>query len=708
MKSKLIGLYLTNHGKNFQEYNHNLRYLLDHLNGASNNLTLVSEPSSLRPLSSVQLKLHILSYSILEISPRTCPSLYCMSGSEKKAKLDECSLAEIEKCIVRLIYGKFDCENKLKIRQIFHHFRIYLETSKHVTIKFDSLFDVHLVRILWSKAKSIHCQNGGSSENFYFSIPQRNYQEVLSCTDSNHHSNNVSVNNVDHDKDEQETEFDRKHKKRKMLSQQHSNDDRHSLTTLQLLKNWSTQLKTYCTQLEELKVKLDYDLLKYMIWNHDKCICPLLRNCEAIILPEHYESMTTNACTQELVHSATSSSSLGPNCHYNFVTKLEWIVSRESTHHFWETLNIMATNFLPHFPNLESLTIKGFHVNSSSTYTTSPLGPLIEYYSKHSSTCLKSLSMDICFSFNSKTCDVFWKGLWNDISQLSSLEKLEMNVGVLSCDSSDILLVVEEAFSLHDETNYIALNGINKDEKTHHTPSPQVKIPNLKSISMSIKKDGQIIIDQSMLLTLLKYRVKDLQEIDIDFRVNNETQFSQCFEYWNCFDTSLAWYNIRKLKFSNVKLDSEKCDVLGRCHTLRWLILNHVEFDSHDNDDEKRYVIECLAQSRSITHLELPYCNLEDYHLEPIFLNMNQLELLNLKHNNVGPLLLLAHLTKVEIGNPTSTVRNNLIHLYALNLEGNSMITEEHINKLLEHNETLTYLTPQSKDSLPLPTFTWQ
>ena len=227
---------------------------------------------------------------------------------------------------------------------------------------------------------------------------------------------------------------------------------------------------------------------------------------------------------------------------------------------------------------------------------------------------------------------------------------------------------------------------------------------------MSIKKDGKIIIDQSMLLTLLKHRVKDLQEIDIDFRVNNELEFSQCFEHWNCFDTSLTWYNIRKLKFSNVKLDSEKCDVLGRCHTLRWLILSHVEFVSHDDadDDEKRFVLECLAQSRTITHLELPYCNLEDYHLEPIFSSMNQLELLNLKFNNVGPLLLLTHLTKVDIGNTAPTVRNILIHLYALNLEGNSMITEEHINKLLEHNETLTYLTPQSNDLLPLPTFTWQ
>ncbi|EFC47237.1 hypothetical protein NAEGRDRAFT_78882 [Naegleria gruberi] len=629
MQDNMVGLYLTKHAKSFQEYNYNLWNLFDLLHSSSVQCNLTA----------LELKLHILSYCILEISPRTCPILYSTSTSS-----DEIPIEEIERSLLKIMYGKFDSD-KTRIHQIYHHFHIYFDTaSMGMTIRFPTLFDDQLIRIIWSKAKSMHCQNVDSSENYYFSIPT------------------ITKPQLDND-----TSGESKQKRRKV--------DR----DLSPLENWSKHLGTLCKNLEQLRVKLDYNLLEFMISKDNTCVCPLLRNCETFIQPIHYE-IDENLLNHTLL--------------FPFVSTVEWTFSDQP---ICNTLNMMSSRFLPKFPNLTSLKIRNFNINNTNYCSLNPFGPLIEY-SKNQTVLLSSLSLNMSFSFNTTNCLRCWTKFWSNISELSSLERLEINLSLKPCENwesieKDVLKVLTDTFGF--------ISNPESNEK-------KLNLPKLKIIKLNIhNQNDEIIIDQSLIHFLLQQRYNLLSEVEIDFKVMDTDQYNQCFLFLEDeFNSGNS--TISKLKLSGVTLNSDACVALGRCSSLRWLILKNVKFEG--DDEEIRYCLDYLSQSKSITHLELPHCYLEEYHLEPILSNMDQLELLNLKFNNMGALLLLRHVTtSFSTDHDDYQVRNNLVHLNALNLEGNVKIKKEHIDTLLEQNENLTYVSPCNLgDFLPIPTFTWQ
>ena len=640
MQDFMVGVYLTKHAKTFHENDYNLWNLFDLLQTTSG--------SNYGLMNSTELKLHILSFCILEISPRTCPPLYYLSEqSISSSQVDDKSIRAIERAIQRLIYGRFDSDKpKPTIHQIYYHFHISFDSS--AIFKFNSLFDRDLMMLLWSKARSIH-SHSSSHENYFLSF------------------NTSSVSSPQHDDEDADLGNHRYTKKRKVVSQ-----------PLSIIQQWSKQMATCCKKLEQLRVQLDYNILEYMINDECECICPLLRDCETVI---DLENLDLDILSKKQHRFA-------------FVTRVECIFSEKSS--LGDSMKLLVEYFLPKFPQLVSLVLRKFNANRITFCSLNPLQPLIDY-STMGLALLRNLKMDMNFSFKGTDCISCWSSFWNNLSQLGTLEDLDISIDVDWKEmpkKEDIVGVVRNTF------------GFNF--------SKQLSLPKLKNLSLHILHNAnEKILDQSLLHFLLQCRYDTLNDIDIDFNVTNQSQLDECLQYLYQFDEDDKFCTIRKLKLVDVSLNSDNCYSLGCCQSLKWLILKNVKFIGED-DYEKRYCLENLASSNSINHLELPGCHLEEYFIEPILSNMNQLELLNLKFNNVGPLILLRHITisfsteNTDDSNQPKESRNNLVHLYALNLEGNTLVTKEHIDTLLEQNENLTYLTPQSNNYLPLPAFTWQ
>ncbi|KAL9643998.1 hypothetical protein ABK040_005466 [Willaertia magna] len=661
LQNFMVDVYLSKHAKTFNEENYQFYQQFD-------------------KLLTVELKLYILKFYLLEINPLNFPTFFeqvkyneddknhSTNNEEEDNQLYKTILTNEEKNIMernvmKQLFGKFENQPN-RIFQLYYHFKIdYCFNTAKIRFKFRTIFDELLMKLFFKDCLSIYC------ETFYF-LPGM----IGNLKDTKCFVKNVQINQFIH------------------------------------------LLKTYCMDIEQIKVKLDYSVLSVL----NSEICSKLKRCMIFISPDH---------------------SLLKGEYFNFVTEVECICFKEEDESN-NSKNLTIQNLcdiLQYFPNCNDLNLRKVFLNdenlNESNFSLKPLFDLlisreekellltkpIANKVNNISSVLRSLKIDLSFS-NVESILFFWK----ELSNFKLLESLSIRLSGVDNNKKQ-LEVVKQCFGRNTCLSF------------------------LKSLTIEQEHDylnnDIYYFDQSLLYSILEFRYQSLLELSIDFNVHNILELEKAIKFLKYDDCT-----IRKLQLSNISINSTICKYLGKSSSLKWLILYNVIFIPDENDNTILTCISNLSNSTSITHLELPCCYLNDENLEPLFSNMSQLELLNLRYNNISPDLLFQFISTVNTNNNNNNHNNDmgdsedensnnngnmnplfalmynggdssdeednsndntttpgqqrndnnrhLKHLTALNISGNPLITSEHADSLSE-NESLRYLYAHTIDTSP-------